>query len=573
MAQQARSREVKPSGKQKFAGTVLAAANRGLQAGSREKPGHFDLVNALNKLPNGICVIDTDYNILLVNQAYVELAGTSTKKAAGKKCHQVLSGPLCHTQECSLKRITDGEESVQIEMNRFRKDGSVITCALSAYPLYDQAGSIVGIIESFRDISRRQKLKGQLYEAKDLYRTIIELTDDVGESIILTRDIDGREGVVTYASNQFARLSGYTSQELEGKSFFDLLRTRDRSSSLARHRRKMKGESLPGLYEMNISRKDGSVILVELTSAVTQYQGSSVNVIFLRDISQRKQMAEQLLNHQKHLEKLVHKRTAQLTQANEELGKQVELQRELRKKIEVYAEQKNLFINRLIHELKTPLTPMMGASEMLISSINDRNLPLYKTALIVNAGARKLHNRIRDIIDISKSEISLLKLDLKPVDIAALLDEIFHFVLPEARKRKQQLLCNVPGGLPAVTADEDRIEQVILNLLDNAMRFTGAGGRITLSAESSNQQLQVKVIDTGEGIAERDKKWLFSPYYHGELNKKQIGLGLGLPLCKTIVEMHGGQIFFESRKGKGSTFGFSLPVDSSMTERKRDCRP
>ena len=122
----------------------------------------------------------------------------------------------------------------------------------------------------------------------------MELSGEVGEGIIMLEDIGGKEGVIVFASAQCSQTTGYSNKELLGKRLFDLVHISERARALERHRRKMRGESLPGLYEIKVIHKDSSLVPVELTSAVTQYKGNPANVVFLRDIRQRKKLEGQL---------------------------------------------------------------------------------------------------------------------------------------------------------------------------------------------------------------------------------------------------------------------------------------
>ena len=125
----------------------------------------------------------------------------------------------------------------------------------------------------------------------------------------------------------------------------------------------------------------------------------------------------------------------------------------------------------------------------------------------------------------------------------------------------QSLILDLPQSLPLIRADGNRIQQIMLNLLNNAFKFTPSGGIITLRARRSNSTLIVEVQDNGRGMSEEEQQRLFEPYYRVECDRQVLnGLGLGLVLCKTLVELHGGQIWVESHLGEGSTFSFSLPL-------------
>jgi signal transduction histidine kinase len=128
--------------------------------------------------------------------------------------------------------------------------------------------------------------------------------------------------------------------------------------------------------------------------------------------------------------------------------------------------------------------------------------------------------------------------------------------------RGQRLVSKLPPELPEVMADPVRVKQVVLNLLNNAFKYTPEDGRITLSARAEDSALVVEVKDNGPGMAKEERERIFNPYHRIDSDRERLsGLGLGLALCKTLVELHGGKIWAQSTVGKGSTFGFSLPID------------
>jgi signal transduction histidine kinase len=130
-----------------------------------------------------------------------------------------------------------------------------------------------------------------------------------------------------------------------------------------------------------------------------------------------------------------------------------------------------------------------------------------------------------------------------------------------ALRNEQDLKIELPDSLPTVWIDEERFCQVVLNLMNNAFKFTPSGGQVTLKARQKDANLVVEVHDSGQGIDKADQRLLFEPYQILKGDKEHLsGLGLGLSLSKQLVELHGGQIWVESQKGKGSTFGFSLPI-------------
>ncbi|MDD5402660.1 MAG: PAS domain-containing sensor histidine kinase [Dehalococcoidales bacterium] len=243
--------------------------------------------NAMDYLPQGIRIIDTHHRVRYINPAFARLSGIARKDAIGELCYEMFPSPYCHTENCSMARIKQGEKQIQSEINRERKDGLTVPCVVTAFPLKAPDKSLIGIMESFRDTSARRKLEARAEEAEDRYRTIVELTGEVGEGILMLQDIDGREGVIIFASPLITHMTGYSNSELLGMSFFELMEHDDAKAYLARHRRRMKGKRLSGLYEATIV-KGKAPMRIELTSAITIHRGQVTNVVFVRDITEKK---------------------------------------------------------------------------------------------------------------------------------------------------------------------------------------------------------------------------------------------------------------------------------------------
>jgi len=297
-----------------------------------------------------------------------------------------------------------------------------------------------------------------------------------------------------------------------------------------------------------------------------------------RDITEHKKAEEELKKYRSHLEELVEKRTAELTAVNKKLEQEIaerkriesELQKlysqekELRRELEAQIRQRIEFTRALVHELKTPLTALLPASDMLTAGIKEE--PYATLVRNIQLGTLHLNKRITELLDLARGEIGMLRLKCRPIELLQLLKDVADYVTPEAAKKQQSLVLDLPPSLPTIRGDQDRLQQVLLNLLDNACKFTPGGGRITLKARLEESTIVVEVQDTGPGISREKQKRLFKPYYKRESDEEQFsGLGLGLALCKTLVQLHGGQIWVESNEGNGSTFGFSLPTEKQWS--------
>ena len=237
-------------------------------------------------------------------------------------------------------------------------------------------------------------------------------------------------------------------------------------------------------------------------------------------------------------------------------------EKRLYRKLQLEMENRVDFTRQLVHELKTPLTSLMATSQLL--SEETRNTRLEKLAGYVWEGANSLNRRIDELHDVIRGEIGNLKLELKPLHIEHLLLSL----LEETRALSHQhglaiSLELVSGHLPDVYADEERVRQIMFNLINNACKYASAGKLIIIrgSAEAESRVVVIEVQDFGPGIPRDKKRTLFKPGYQlSHQSEGPGGLGLGLTLCKILVELQGGSIWFESTPGKGSSFFFTLPV-------------
>jgi len=217
------------------------------------------------------------------------------------------------------------------------------------------------------------------------------------------------------------------------------------------------------------------------------------------------------------------------------------------------------FTRGLAHELKTPVTPIIAGSELLVEEIADSRLK--RLALSINRGALSLNNRINELLDLARAEVNAVVLDRKQLDIAQLLRNIFDDLSQVASNSNLSFTLKLSPSAPIIWADEDRIQQVILNLINNAFSYTSPGGKVILRTREESGYLVIEVEDTGRGISRKEQRNVFDAYRRRPGDKERLsGLGLGLTISKNLVELHGGQIWLTSRIGRGTTVSFSLPL-------------
>ncbi len=221
------------------------------------------------------------------------------------------------------------------------------------------------------------------------------------------------------------------------------------------------------------------------------------------------------------------------------------------------------FMAMIIHDLRSPLTALLSAVAVLEDGLAGPLSQEQKEWLVkINSGASHLLHLVNGFLDLSKLEEGRIELVTEGTDLKQLIENSLNYYSILAQDKKISLICRVEPGLPLIAADPRRLDQVFANLLSNAIKFTGEGGEIEVGASRVNESgVQVWVKDSGVGIPAQEIGQLFQKYRQTTSGKtaKEKGTGLGLVICKMVIEAHGGRIWVESTEGKGTTFFFSLP--------------
>jgi two-component system phosphate regulon sensor histidine kinase PhoR len=228
------------------------------------------------------------------------------------------------------------------------------------------------------------------------------------------------------------------------------------------------------------------------------------------------------------------------------------------------SQMKNDFVNHVSHELKTPLASISAYSEMLVDGEANDEQTRKEFYSVIQSQAKRLNRLIEDILNISRIESGLIKVEKKPVSLTIVIEEQLQMIRSYAEEKNIKITGQKPIVFDQVYADKDMISEVIINLLSNAVKYTPCGGSIKIETEVDEIAglARVSVTDTGVGIPKDEIEHIFDKFYRVGANKKQAeGTGLGLNLVKQIVEkVHNGRVFVTSEPGVGSTFGFELPL-------------
>lgn len=261
-----------------------------------------------------------------------------------------------------------------------------------------------------------------------------------------------------------------------------------------------------------------------------------------------------------------------LQEANQDLDMKVDEQAQLNLKLYEMNQVKSEFLANMSHELRTPLNSIIGFSEILE---NAKGLEAKQTRFAANirSSGRLLLDLINDILDLAKLEAGRMEINPSEFQVDQLISELCDMVRNLADMKKIQLVSGTAEHLPVVFQDKIKVRQILTNLLSNAIKFTPEGGRINVTAErNANDQLEIKVVDTGVGIAEDDQQIVFEKFRQGvsaigndALTREVSGTGLGLSIVKELCILLDGEITLESEVGKGSTFTVRLPWSIQLT--------
>jgi PAS domain S-box-containing protein len=438
------------------------------------------------------------------------------------------------------------EGRVEDEGWRIRNDGQRFWANTVITSLRDDKGKVTGFAKVTRDMTARRRAEEELRQSTEIFQLLVSSVRDYA---IFMLDPTGH--IATWNKGA-ERIKGYKPEEIIGSHFSRFYGEEDKANH--KPERELEIARAEGSVEDEgwRIRKDGTrfwanVVITAVFDARGELRGFAT---VTRDISDRKEAEETR-------RALLEQREARLL-AEEERRRAEESYRVSQEANRA----KDDFLMTLSHELRTPMTAILGWSRMLPSMSPDD--PMFHEAVISIAGGAQLQARlIDDILDVSRIVSGKLRLAPETMEVARVIMNSAEAVNATAEAKQITITMSLPPSLGVIVADPTRIQQVIWNLLNNAVKFTPRGGKVAVSARRTASQVQVSVTDTGEGIDPQFLPHIFEPFRQAESPQTRVhgGLGLGLSIVRYIAEAHGGTVSAESEgRGKGSTFTVTLPV-------------
>jgi len=463
---------------------------------------------------DAIFIFDLEGRFLDVNKIACERLGYSREELMNMQVQDIIPRELAKKVPQRIKQVQDKGCAI-LETPHVRRDGMVIPVEVNCRTIdYD---GIPAILATARDITERKKAQQALRRSEEKYRRIVETSN---EGIWMV-DPEAR---TVFVNRRMAEMLGYEPEEMVGKKSTDFQAEQDRE--FLRQQLKQRKQGIAGNYDIRFLRKDGSTFC-GLASAVPVYHrggtfaGSFGMVI---DITERKK-AEQI---------------------------------------------KEEFISLVSHEMKTPLTVMLGGLHTLLH--DGGNLPEEDRAALLRDAyleTESLADIVENLLELSRAQANRIVLRSESVVLEELLHEAVGKAMLQHGTRRVSI--EVPPGMPVVKADKTRLERILHNLLDNAFKYSPQQSAVRVFAINNGEELTVGVSDQGQGMCREDQAKLFQPFERlGQDTAGKSGTGIGLVVCKRLVQAHGGRIWIESEPGKGSTFYFSLPVKQETPGLQRD---
>ncbi|MCP2604670.1 ATP-binding protein [Candidatus Aminicenantes bacterium AH-873-B07] len=301
---------------------------------------------------------------------------------------------------------------------------------------------------------------------------------------------------------------------------------------------------------------------------------SGGGILTIKDVTEVEKLQQQLKEYSEQLEKKVEERTKELASAYKELQAQQEVLARTNIKLKELDRLKSEFLANMSHELRTPLNSIIGFTGILLQGMaGELNKEQTKQLKIVYNSAKHLLGLINDILDLSKIEEGKVEIFPEKFSLNDLINETLAAFIPMIEEKGLKIIKKMPKEEILIYTDKKKVKQILANLVSNAVKFTDIG-KIEIKCKILDKKIEVSVLDTGIGIRKEELKNLFQPFRQldSSLTRKPEGTGLGLYLCKRLIEHLGGKIWAESEYGVGSKFIFILPLQFSKKRKGgRNC--
>jgi len=479
---------------------------------------------------DAIAIVNLEGNITYASPSVGKVLGYPQNEVVGKSFLEYFSPDTLSNASQLFTDLMQGKSLEGLQLGLPRKDGTIATVEINAAPII-MNGKVTGIQAVFRDITERKKMEERLRESEERLRSLIEYAPDA----IYINDLNGK---ILEGNRQAEILTGYEKEELIGKSILEagLLPEKYVPKAIEAVQKNLSGQRT-GPDEFELMRKDGSRVFVEISTIPIKI-GQRIEILGIaRDITERKQMQKKLEEYSQHLEALVEQRTRQLKEAQEKLIKS--------ERLAAIGEVAAM----VGHDLRNPLTGIKGATYYLKTKLYSKMDEKTREMLeLIEADIEYANKIITDLLEYSRE----VHLELTETNPKTIITETLHLI----KVPKNIQIINRTRKEPKIRIDIEKMARVFHNLVINAIDAMPNGGKLTITSRKTKDAVEFIFKDTGIGMTKETMEKIFTPFF----TTKAKGMGLGLPICKRIIEAHGGKITVESAVGEGTTFILTLPI-------------
>jgi PAS domain S-box-containing protein len=512
----------------------------------------------LGSIGDAVIASSADGSVRFMNPTAERLTGWTAEEAHGRPLHEVFQIINEQTRElvdnpvAVVMRVgeTVGLANHTLLIDRHGKERPI---ADSGAPIKDD-GHILGAVLVFRDVSEERQAEDALAEQREWFETTLE---SIGDAVIAT-DVQGR---VVFMNPIAEHLTGWRFADARGRTCTDVFnivneRTRRRVESPV-SRVLVEGLVVGLANHTVLIGADGVERPIDDSGApIRNREGRLVGVVLVfRDVTERRRTEIERQTYAAERERLLD--AERIARADAERASRV----------------KDEFVAMVSHELRTPLNAILGWTQLMQQRRADHTV-LDRGLDVVARNARVQVQLISDLLDISRVVSGKLRLEIQPVDLAALIGDAVETIQPQAHAKAIRIEEALDPGVGLIAGDPARLEQVVWNLLSNAIKFTPSQGQVSVALRTVNSHAEVTVQDNGAGIRREVLPYIFERFHQADssITRRFGGLGLGLAIVKHLVELHGGTVRADSAgEGHGATFTISLP--SSTVPPRSEQRP
>lgn len=516
-------------------------------------PRDFGFGQLYQDFPDAVVVGNVETGCIhLWNPAAENMFGIPAREAIGQPFEIVIPEPVLARHRAGLAKYRETGHGpvigsgLPVEVPVLRRHGGPLTIDLRLLPVTSSTVPGRFVMAIMRDATlRREAEQDQLRLAREHAARVA--AEQAAEALRLSEerfrtafdhapigmDLVDLEGRFLQVNAALCEMTGYTEQELLARTFQDITHPDDQEADLARVDELLSGQVPVYQMEKRYLRKDGQVIWGRVNSSVVRdlHGNPLYSISQIEDITARVGVEEEL--------------RAALDDA------------------QAANRAKGVFLDMMSHELRTPLQATLGYSEFLLAAPPGTLTPEQRQDIgYIHQASQRMIAMVNQLLDLSRSDAGRLNLVIAPVNLAAVVEQVRQDVAPQIVEKAIELRIELPATLPQILGDEERVRQILLNLVGNAVKFTHAGHVRITATGTATDVVEIVVSDTGEGISAAALPRIFDEFSQGEsrLSRRLGGVGLGLAIARKLVEQMGGSIEASSEQGVGSTFRVTLPM-------------